>query len=811
MRSSRALACAGLLALSCSGAEPESPRPVSMEPARGDAAAPVRVVIRGEGFLARPSVEPSDGASLDPRHRAWLDDTELTDVTWVDVRTLEATIPSGLTPGSKRLVVENAFARRGALDEAYEVLESATAALEASLDVAPATLYAGQPTTVTLAVLNAGGAAARDVAPAALTLSGDAATGCAVEGPAPATVARLEPGGLATFTWSVVPAVPGTLSLSSRAVGLDDRSSADVSSLAAERSADVHALPLLVATLAASRAAANVGQSVTATLTLANGGRSRADLTRVTLETSGAATSCTGPSPALPQSVAAGETLQLTWTCIASEPGALVLAALVEGVDAGAGGPISVTPATAAQVTVQTPAAISATLAVEGGPTTALVGASLAVTVTVSDTGQAGARVTGVTPVVAPANAATCGAASPAVPRTIDGLGALAFSWSCSAQQQGPLTLGATVEATDANTGAPLEAAAAGAALSVVVPAALTATITAAPSAAIVDQTIAVTLTLVNGGGSRADLTAVSPETSGPAASCTEASPPMPQSVAAGETLQLTWTCTASQPGTLALGATIAGADGTSGEPFGVTPAALASVTIHDPTALTVTSFVSSSAVAAAGQPVGVTLVVTNPGTTAAELVAIAPSLSPADASSCGPALPAPPVALAGGASLTFTWTCTPSSAGSYALGVEISATDGAGAPISLAPTPIPLTVEAFGLVGVLSAASPGVVDVPVPVTLELQNLGGAPARVSEVRGAIEPASGPPCTAAEPAPPQILPGAGTATFTWTCTGTSPRAYRLGATVAATDEGTGAALTVTIPVIDLQVTAGATSP
>lgn len=815
MRTSHAGACAALLVASCLGTDgPQSPRPAAVEPASGIASQSVRVVIRGEGFLARPSEQQSGGgAELDARHRAWLGDVELGEVTWRDTRTLEATVPAGLPLGPKRLVVENAYGRRGALEEAFVVVASPTAALEATLVAAPATVNVGQPATATFTVRNAGGSTARDVVPQPLVVGGAAAVGAGVEGPSPASAARLDPGATATFTWTVTAAAPGALSLAAQATAVDDLTSATLSSAVAEAAATVQAPALLTATLAAGRGTANVGQAVPVVLTLSNGGAARADITAVTPGAAGPAASCDAVTPALPQSVDPGATLELTWSCTASAAGALSLGAEVGGVDGTSGADLAVPQMEPAVVAVQTPAALSAAVAVGGAPTLVHIGAPLAVTVTVSDTGQAGASVTRVDPVVTPPAAATCGAASPSPPRPVAGLGAVTFGWSCTALVAGNFTLGATVAGSDANTGEALEIAAAGVALRAEIPAVLTSTIAASRSAVNVGQAVTTTFTLINGGTATANITAVTPAASGTATASCGAASPATASIPGGASRAFTWTCTATAPGTLVVTATATGTDGASGGALSVTPEAPASVTVQNPAALVGSFLPVPPAVAVTGQAVDVTLVLENQGESAADLSGIAPSMTGGAGAGCTAAAPAPPQRIAGGTSLALSWSCTAAAAGTFALGATVSVTDvNTSQPLAVPISPHAISVQAPAALAVASftrertTANTGQA---VGVTLVLSNGGGTAASLNAVTTTISPAAAPGCTAAAPAPPLTLPAGGTVTFTWTCTASAADGYALGATAAGVDAVTGAPLSATAGPAPLAVQAPAT--
>jgi hypothetical protein len=114
-----------LCALStCAEVVPSAPRPAQVEPGSGPASEPVAVVIRGKDFAIDVSVsyDDSNDSRVDTRFQATLGEAPLTDVSYVDARTLRATVPPGLTPGWYDLAVADPAGRVGTLAHAYEVL-----------------------------------------------------------------------------------------------------------------------------------------------------------------------------------------------------------------------------------------------------------------------------------------------------------------------------------------------------------------------------------------------------------------------------------------------------------------------------------------------------------------------------------------------------------------------------------------------------------------------------------------------------------------------------------------------------------------
>ena len=813
MRASQlAIPCAAALAaLGCSKLDAPELRPRFVEPARGYVGNRTAIVIHGDGFVARTTQSASGGnAQVDVSYRAWLGAVELEEVVWIDTRTLRATVPAGIPAGWQPLAVESPFGTRGTLEAAFEVVTTPGAILAATIEPGATVLSVGQEITLGSTITNVGSAVALDVTPAVAGTSSDGAA-VILAGPQPASAPTLAPGESVTFTWSCVASAAGEVSLGISAAGRDVFSGGMVESPAAESGLTIQLPAGLVATIAASVPSANSGQAVALTFTVTNGGTAGAEILEVAPSfTPALAATCTVPTRELPAWVASGDSLAFTWTCTGSVVGSLTLSGTANGADVNSGAPLSATPGSPATIAIQTPAALSATIALPPGSATASVGQALTLTLTVANGGGANASVTAVTPTVTPAGAAACGAPSPAPPQLVQGNGTTAFTWTCTAAVAGTVTFGASVVGTDDNTGGALAATASpGAAATVQLPAALAAVVSESRAVADVGQSVIVTFTVTNGGSATAIVGAVTPSASGSAAAtCGAVTPAPPQSITSGQARDFTWTCTPSTAGSLALSGTATGVDANSGAPLSATPSSPASVTVQTPAVLVVSAFTPSRTVADVGQAIGVTLTIANTGGATANVAAITPSATPATTASCTAASPVPPQTIPGGASLTFTWSCNATAAGSYGLGVALSATDAnTGASVAPAPGDLAVTVQApAALVVTAFTAGSASVDVgqSVALTLTLANGGSATANVSAVTPAVSPSAGTTCSAVSPASPQTIAGGTSRTFTWTCAASSAGSYALRAGVAATDANTGAPLTVSISDLALAV-------
>jgi len=268
----------------------------------------------------------------------------------------------------------------------------------------------GQEFQVTMTVTNLGGATARDLVPATPTMIPEGlATPRLGSGPVPATIASLASGASGTFTWTFVAGnTPGTVRFTASASGFDGNSGAPLDTGIATSGDYVIGAAGLNATLEAAPTTASVGQAITLTLSLTNPGL--ADVRNLALgpvsasSTDGAsAVRVTGPSPAPPTALAAGATLAFTWTYAPAlisglSTGHVDFSLTVSGTDAFSGGAVTAQPTTS--VTVETPAALAATLTLArtppvpaGQPFTVNTGQPYTANLAVTNTGTAPAVV----------------------------------------------------------------------------------------------------------------------------------------------------------------------------------------------------------------------------------------------------------------------------------------------------------------------------------------------------------------------------------------------------------------------------------
>jgi hypothetical protein len=294
--------------------------------------------------------------------------------------------------GTSRVVTDPAHPARAEIDR--------PAALTATLPAA-GSVAIGQEFTVVMTVVNGGGAGLSDVLPGAPTPTPEGMAALKTgTGAVPASVALLAPGASATFTWTfVAAATSGTVRFSAGATGTDVNSGAAVASgTVASGNFTIGAAGML-ATLSALPATANVNQAVTLTLTVRNPGL--ADVRDFAVGVPGAtsasgagASLAAGPSPAPPSILAAGQTVTIAWSFALAvspggAPGRLDFLVALAGLDAFSGGSVTAQPA--ASVTVQTPAAVTAT-GLSVTPSVLATDQPFAMTLTVEKTGTAPRR-----------------------------------------------------------------------------------------------------------------------------------------------------------------------------------------------------------------------------------------------------------------------------------------------------------------------------------------------------------------------------------------------------------------------------------
>ncbi len=213
--------------------------------------------------------------------------------------------------------------------------------------------------------------------------------------------------------------------------------------------------------IAAAPATVSVGQSITVTLTVTNTGTTAATNAvpaAPTVTGTGTVAAPTGPDPASIATLAPGASGTFTWIYPATGPGTLAFAGAASATDSFSGNTVTgaTDPANPAQVTVENPAALTASLPASGA---AAVGQEFTVAMTVRNSGGAAAKdVVPSLPTTAPAGRATLKPGTGPVPASVASLPAGAsttFTWTFVAgTTSGTVVFSASASGTDANSGA---------------------------------------------------------------------------------------------------------------------------------------------------------------------------------------------------------------------------------------------------------------------------------------------------------------------------------------------------------------------
>jgi hypothetical protein len=451
------------------------------------------------------------------------------------------------------------------------------AALSAALPAAPAVVSRGQDFTVSVTVTNAGAAMARGVTASLSAVPAGGAGLTLLSAPAASDIAG---GGTATFTWACAESgsAAGALGLTASFAGADANSGAALIANSPEASTAVQERAALAMRLQVPRAV-DRGQTfaVVAAVTNTGGATARAvqpTAPQVTATGGAAASTTSAPAPA---DIAAGATASFSFTFVenGTAPGALSFSASAAGSDANSGASISVS-ATSPDVPVTTPAAL-AIGAVTVAPSIIDRGQAFTLTATVTNTGQAAAAAVTMVPAMTASGGADATTADSAGTVGLAGGASFTFSWNFveSGTAPGALVFTVTATGTDANSGAALSAQSTRAAVTVQAPAALSASLSVPPLVSLGD-TVAVTLTVSNGG----DATALSVQPgplglAGTAAVTVLATPAQTSAtLAGGATTTFNWTLSAGSAGTLQVTTPVTGTDANDGTSLAATASA---------------------------------------------------------------------------------------------------------------------------------------------------------------------------------------------------------------------------------------------
>jgi len=545
-------------------------------------------------------------------------------------------------------------------------LASSPAVLAATA-LSPANVAVGQVITVALTVTNTGSQDALNVTPRIAVAPG-AALVTLTSGPVPAGPLNILAGGTTTFVWSYLANTSGTPVFSATAEGTTCGASPvirwDSTPTIIQSGAN------LVARINSLTTGVCAGGTFDIVLSVTNTGAITANSFAISaplVSPAGVASIASGPSPAVPLTLAGGASGIFTWTMNALVSGTADFSATVTGVDALTASALSATVSSPA-VTVSTGGLLDAVL---NAPTTVSTGYKFTVTMTVTNTG--GATVSTVTPVLSasPASVVKISGPSPSFTNLAPGVGK-AFNWTYRATAPTAVFFSST--ASGITCGGTTVTATAWGGTTAVAGAALAMAISASPTTLVEGQTGLVMVTVSNTG--TAGAVAVIPVLTAPGNASLVAGPNPSASVmvAGGTFTTFTYTFT----GVAGNGSFTAVATGYDQNTVGglLTTGLVASPSVRfmSGASLTVGPLTLTPALAAGGSVVTVQMQVRNTGETGASFN-FRFTENPATYGTAWPASPAGAVAIAGFETLVVSWSYTPTAAACGVVSITASVT----------------------------------------------------------------------------------------------------------------------------------------
>ena len=623
-------------------------------------------------------------------------------------------------------------------------------------------------------------------------------------GPTPASI-DISSTGLHVYAYTFTASAPGDVVIDGVAQGTDQASGGFISSpVASSTTIHVQTPPVLAAgwTVPTTLTA---GQTFDAVLTVTNSGQATAQ---------GVAPTAFAPTnavcqPATPAAadIAGGGSATFTYSCVAGASGSTGFAAGAQGSDINSSQPATASAATSGTIVVQSAPALTAIWT--GLLTAVSYNQSFTVTLTVTNSGEAGAL--GVAPgTVVETGSLNCHATTP-TPANADIAGSSFqdFVYQCTVGAvSGDATLTVSASGTDANSGGTVNSTTASSGnIAVQRPPVLAASWTV-PTSINVSQPFTATLRVVNSGEARANNVGPTGLAANPFANATCTEPPAPAAANIdgnnGETF-FVYSCTAgATPGaTVTLTAGAAGTDVNSSANVTAAPATSASISLQTPGQLSL-AWSSVPTSVTVGQVVnGITLTVTNNGgstinNTIPSSITVTVVGGTASAICTGPT-PNNNFNINAGNNRSWTYNCTfGASAGAVTLSAGASGTDAnpPNNPVTAAPLATgTITVQtAPALVGSWSAPPPTVTRTQqFDVTYTVTNNGGASANAVAPTGfTVTGPTNTTCVLQAPLTAAIAGSGGSHGFIYRCTaGNTSGSATLSAGAQGTDANSGA--------------------
>lgn len=446
------------------------------------------------------------------------------------------------------------------------------ARLGASLSSVPASVSIGQPFEERLQVINVGGLTADGVTPS-LVINSNASLVSLTSGPVPAGPVTLAPGASQTFVWTYNPIGIGTVEFSATAAGYEQATS-EILGVSCASSAAIQTPAALEARACALPSSVKQEETISVVLSVTNTGQATALSVAVSMAASPASRVALlgGPTPAVPQNIAGGASVNFTWTFKALTSGSVVFTGTGSGWDANSGLAVSASdtsePATVVPTAIFAAAAsASACCPKEGEP--------VYLYLTVTNTGEGAASGVGAGAYATPGgSAAVIAGPFPAAPIDIGPGSSTVFSWTVQAQTVGTIIMTASFSGTDVANGTPVGASRS---CSIYASSILSAQAQPVPATATKGDTIEFRLTASNEG--TIDVTLSPPSLSCPSAGTAELTGPSPAGpvvLAAGQSAEFIWTICGLCVGAHSINASVFG----SADGVGVTAGAQANVTV---------------------------------------------------------------------------------------------------------------------------------------------------------------------------------------------------------------------------------------
>ncbi|MEK7767803.1 MAG: hypothetical protein AAB368_16355, partial [bacterium] len=383
----------------------------------------------------------------------------------------------------------------------------------------------------------------------------------------------------------------------------------------------------------------------------------------------------------------------------------------------------------------------------------------------------------------------------PPMPASIRGLTTRTFTWTFTGAAAGPLTLTTTITAVNVSTtlivSSTVEVASS--------PGALASWLSAPPLVS-VGQWYTLTLSVTNTGATdvREILPSLTPISGSSGVLKTGPTPAGPIVLEPGGAVVFSWTYSATGSGLVTFNGR---ASGTTCADTLVTTVNGAAVTIQTPAA-PVAALATFPSPRDVGQTFLVTLTVTNAGQADLNGLDVAPfRLAPSGVATqtAGP-MPSLPVTLAGGATMTFTWTFTGVSPGTVTLSTTPSGTDAnSGKLVRTLASSNPEVIQSPAALTVAGRAVPVTVPCvgePFMLVVTVSNTGQAMATGVAVADPLGAGTGSAAPTAGPDPAGAVPLAGgqSQVYTWTATGSAPGGVAFTVTAVGTDANTLAPVT-----------------